>query len=128
MEELNEGGIEFEVSLWIYESGEGAEKVGVHVIYKEDEEQALSSIYNSQDNNNNMGVFHGDLDRLAGVQVGSSSSSSSSSATTSERRRDNDLNNNHYDAAAGASGSPGIDDQEGHLNNLTSKRLRLNFD
>ncbi|KAI7988805.1 Disease resistance-like protein DSC1 [Camellia lanceoleosa] len=122
MEELNEGGIEFEVS-----SKEVAVKIGVHVIYKEAEEQALTSIYNSQDSNNiNMDVFHGDLDRSAGVQVGSSSSC----ATTSKRRRDDDLNDNHYDAsaAAGASGSPGIDDQEDHLNNLNSKRLRLNSD
>ncbi|GMP67558.1 hypothetical protein CsSME_00027500 [Camellia sinensis var. sinensis] len=123
MEELNEGGIQFEVSLYevTEETEEVVEKVGVHFIYKEAEEQALSSIYNSQDNNNNinininMGVLQVDLDRSAGVQVGSSS------ATTSKRRCDDDLNDNHYDAAAGASGSPGIDDQEDHLN---SKRLR----
>ncbi|XP_028100406.1 disease resistance protein RPS4B-like [Camellia sinensis] len=120
MEELNEGGIEAEVSACYRFSKEVAEKIGVHVIYKEAEEQALTSIYNSQDSNNiNMDVFHGDLDRSAGVQVGSSSSC----ATTSKRRRDDDLNDNHYDAAAaGASGSPGIDDQEDHLN---SKRLRV---
>ncbi|KAI7988807.1 hypothetical protein LOK49_LG13G00130 [Camellia lanceoleosa] len=123
IEELNEGGIEFEVSPWYLFPEEVAEKIGVHVIYKEAEEQALTSTYNSQDSNNiNMDVFHGDLDRSAGVQVGSSSSC----ATTSKRRRDDDLNDNHYDAAAaaGASGSPGIDDQEDHLNNLNSKRLR----
>ncbi|CAL5406691.1 unnamed protein product [Camellia sinensis] len=131
MEELNKGGIEVEVEVEVSRvrtvsnltSKELVEKVGVHVIYKEAEEQTLTSIYNSQDNNNiNMDVFHGDLDRSAGVQVGSSSSS----ATTSKRRRDDDLNDNHYDAAAAAaaSGSPGIDDQEDHLNNLNSKRLR----
>ncbi|CAL5443486.1 unnamed protein product [Camellia sinensis] len=120
VEELNEGGIEAEVSACYRFSKEVAEKIGVHVMYKEAEEQALTSIYNSQDSNNiNMDVFHGDLDRSAGVQVGSSSSC----ATTSKRRRDDDLNDNHYDAAAaaGASGSPGIDDQEDHLN---SKRIR----
>ncbi|CAL5407419.1 unnamed protein product [Camellia sinensis] len=120
MEQLNEGGIEFEVSFCYLESKEVVEKVGVHVMYKEAEEQALSSIYDSQEDNNNinMGVFHGDLDRSAGVQVGSSSSS----ATTSKRRRDDDLNDDHYHAAAAeASGSPEIHDQEDHLN---SKRLR----
>ncbi|KAL7184375.1 hypothetical protein ACSBR2_026511 [Camellia fascicularis] len=125
MEQLNEGGIEFEVSFCYLESKEVVEKVGIHVMYKEAEEQALSSIYNSHEDNNNinidinMGVFHGDLDRSAGVQVGSSSSS----ATTSKRRRDDDLNDNHYHAAAAAeaSGSPEIHDQEDHLN---SKRLR----
>ncbi|THG06304.1 hypothetical protein TEA_010060 [Camellia sinensis var. sinensis] len=76
-------------------------------------QQALS-IHNSEDNNN-MGVFHGDLDRSAGVQV-------ASSATTSKRRR-NDLNDNDYDAAERSSGSPGIDDQEDLLH-LNSKRLR----
>ncbi|XP_028123158.1 TMV resistance protein N-like isoform X3 [Camellia sinensis] len=51
--------------------------------------------------------------------------SSSSSATTSKRKRDLDLNDNYYDAAAaGPSGSPRIDDQEDHLNNLNGKRLR----
>ncbi|CAL5342766.1 unnamed protein product [Camellia sinensis] len=127
MEELKEGGIEVEVSVSNIFGVDTVsnltlvEKVGVHVIYKEAEEQALTSRYNSQDSNNiNMDVFHGDLDRSAGVQVGSSSSS----ATTSKRRRDDDLNDNHYNAAAGASGSPGIDDQEDHLNNLNSKRLR----
>ncbi|XP_028076644.1 TMV resistance protein N-like isoform X2 [Camellia sinensis] len=131
MEELKEGGIEVEVSVSNIFGVDTVsnltlvEKVGVHVIYKEAEEQALTSRYNSQDSNNiNMDVFHGDLDRSAGVQVGSSSSS----ATTSKRRRDDDLNDNHYNAAAGASGSPGIDDQEDHLNNLNSKRLRLNSD
>ncbi|GMP67564.1 hypothetical protein CsSME_00027503 [Camellia sinensis var. sinensis] len=133
MEELK-GGIEVEVSVSnIFRVDTVSnltlvEKVGVHVIYKEAEEQALTSRYNSQDSNNiNMDVFHADLDRSAGVQVGSSSSS----ATTSKRRRDDDLNDNHYNAAAaaaGASGSPGIDDQEDHLNNLNSKRLRLNSD
>ncbi|XP_028074571.1 uncharacterized protein LOC114276934 [Camellia sinensis] len=121
MEQLNEGGIEFEVSFCYLESKEVVEKVGVHVMYKEAEEQALSSIYDSQEDNNNinMGVFHGDLDRSAGVQVGSSSSS----ATTSKRRRDDDLNDDHYHAAAAeASGSPEIHDQEDHLN---SKRLRF---
>ncbi|GMP84782.1 hypothetical protein CsSME_00038174 [Camellia sinensis var. sinensis] len=50
--------------------------------------------------------------------------SSSSSATTSKRKRDLDLNDNYYDAAAaGPSGSPRIDDQEDHLNNLNGKRL-----
>ncbi|GMP76336.1 hypothetical protein CsSME_00033060 [Camellia sinensis var. sinensis] len=62
-----------------------------------------------------MGVFHGDLDRSAGVQV-------ASSATTSKRRR-NDFNDNDYDAAERSSGSPGIDDQEDLLH-LNSKRLR----
>ncbi|CAL5438454.1 unnamed protein product [Camellia sinensis] len=66
-----------------------------------------------------MGVFHGDLDRSAGVQV-------ASSATTSKRRR-NDLNENDYDAAERSSGSPGIDDQEDLLH-LNSKRLRVNVD
>ncbi|CAL5365006.1 unnamed protein product [Camellia sinensis] len=70
-------------------------------------------IHNSEDNNN-MGVFHGDLDRSAGVQV-------ASSATTSKRRR-NDFNDNDYDAAERSSGSPGIDDQEDLLH-LNSKRL-----
>ncbi|CAL5345922.1 unnamed protein product [Camellia sinensis] len=72
--------------------------------------QALKAPYN------NMGVFHGDLDRSAGVQV-------ASSATTSKTRR-NDLNDNDYDAAEGSSGSPGIDDQEDLLH-LNSKRLRI---
>ncbi|KAI7981508.1 Disease resistance-like protein DSC1 [Camellia lanceoleosa] len=118
-EELNEGGIEVEVFVRKPSWWNTVEKVGVHVIYLEAEEQELTSRYNPQDNNNiNMDVFHGDLDRSAGVQVGSCSSS----ATTSKRRRDDDLNDSHYDAAAAAAGAS--DDQEDHLNNLNSKRLR----
>ncbi|KAI7998417.1 hypothetical protein LOK49_LG10G01542 [Camellia lanceoleosa] len=105
MEQLNEGGFECEAYYKPSSIGEGEnlaeqdcipvskveiEKVGVHVVYREVEEQALSS---------------------------------SSSATTSKRKRDLDLNDNYYDAA-GPSGSPRIDDQEDHLNNLNGKRLR----
>ncbi|CAL5422259.1 unnamed protein product [Camellia sinensis] len=108
MEQLNEGGFECEAYYKPSSIGEGEnlaeqdcipvseveiEKVGVHVVYREVEEQALSS--------------------------------SSSSATTSKRKRDLDLKDNYYDAAAaGPSGSPRIDDQEDHLNNLNGKRLR----
>ncbi|CAL5342764.1 unnamed protein product [Camellia sinensis] len=139
MEQLNEDGIEFQACLfgvcrnsssgeyqlalkaaerycfgengWAGKNFVEVEKFGVRLVYKEAKQQALS-IHNSEDNN--MGVFHGDLDRSAGVQ-------GASSATTSKRRRD-DLNDNDYDAAAGSSGSPGIDDQEDLLN-LNSKRL-----
>ncbi|CAL5422256.1 unnamed protein product [Camellia sinensis] len=104
MEQLNEGG--FECKAYNYDENLKEtvcmpvsifEKVGVHLVYREAEEQALRS-----------------------------SSSSSSSATTSKRKRNLDLNDNYYDAAAaGPSGSPRIDDQEDHLNNLNGKRLRL---
>ncbi|XP_028104829.1 uncharacterized protein LOC114303883, partial [Camellia sinensis] len=142
MEQLNEDGIEFQACLfgvcrnsssgeyqlalkaaerycfgengWAGKNFVEVEKFGVRLVYKEAKQQALS-IHNSEDNNN-MGVFHGDLDRSAGVQ-------GASSATTSKRIRD-DLNDNDYDAAAGSSGSPGIDDQEDLLN-LNSKRLRM---
>ncbi|GMP68900.1 hypothetical protein CsSME_00028353 [Camellia sinensis var. sinensis] len=113
MEQLNEDGFELNVYFYkliryssireneklgveVYEPVYEVEieKVGVHVFYKEAEEQALSS--------------------------------SCVRATTSKRRRDDDLNHNHYNAAAAAlSGSPGIDDQEDHLNSerLSCKRL-----
>ncbi|CAL5423762.1 unnamed protein product [Camellia sinensis] len=110
IEQLNEGG--FECEAYIHEliqlssirgeenlgekvympvSKVEIEKVGVHVVHREVEEQALSS---------------------------------SSSATTSKRKHDHDLNDNYYDAAAaGLSGSPRINDQEDHLNNLNRERL-----
>ncbi|CAL5350868.1 unnamed protein product [Camellia sinensis] len=97
MEQLNEGGFECEAFLPGPKVVE-IEKVGVHLVYREAEEQALSS--------------------------SSSSSSSSCSATTSKRKRNLNLNDNYYDAAAaGPSGSLRIDDQEDHLNNLNKKRL-----
>ncbi|KAI7997561.1 TMV resistance protein N [Camellia lanceoleosa] len=93
MEQLNEGEFECEAYLAGFKVVE-IEKVGVHLVYREAEEQALSS-------------------------------SSSISATTSKREHNLDLNDNNYDAAAaGPSGSPRIDDQEDHLNNLNGKRLR----
>ncbi|THF94584.1 hypothetical protein TEA_002932 [Camellia sinensis var. sinensis] len=112
MEQLNEVGFECEAHLFeliqLSSIGEDenlgkmacmpvskveVENVGIHVVYREAEEQALSN--------------------------------SSSSATTSKRKRDLDLNDNYYDATAvGPSGSPRIDDQEDHLNNLNGKRLR----
>ncbi|CAL5422433.1 unnamed protein product [Camellia sinensis] len=111
IEQLNEGGFECEAyiheliqlssiggeenlgeKVYMLVSKVEVEKVGVHVVYREVEEQALSS---------------------------------SSSATTSKRKHDHDLNDNYYDAAAaGLSGSPRIDDQEDHLNNLNRERLR----
>ncbi|CAL5422254.1 unnamed protein product [Camellia sinensis] len=112
MEQLNEGGFECEAHFYelilpsligedenlgevdcIPVSEVEVEKVGVHLIYREAEEQVLSS---------------------------------SSSATTSKRKRNLDLNDNYYDAAAaGPSGSPRIDDQQHHLNNLNGKRLSV---
>ncbi|THF95372.1 hypothetical protein TEA_023967 [Camellia sinensis var. sinensis] len=80
-------------------------KVGYLVYVKEDDEEAWS--IDSSDLDDNMGVFHGDLERSvegAGVEV------ASSSATTSKRRHD-DLNDNHdYDAAAATGPSGGFDD------------------
>ncbi|KAI8006400.1 hypothetical protein LOK49_LG07G03500 [Camellia lanceoleosa] len=133
MEQLNESGIEFQVCLvqvsheCPYKGLLGdivgyngiqlalltseieqehvveVEKIGVHLLYEEADEEALI-IYRPEDNLG-VGVFHGDLDR-SGVEV------ASASATMSKRERD-DLNDNDYDAvAAGSSGSGGFDDQE----------------
>ncbi|CAL5402656.1 unnamed protein product [Camellia sinensis] len=133
MEQLNEGGIEFQACLVRRSHSfdcltkavdedfsfiEGDVKLGVHLVYeKEDDEEAWS--IDSSESEDNMGVFHGDLERLvggAGVEV------ASSSATTSKRRY-GDLNDNHdYDAAAGPSGGfDCYDDEEDHPH---SKRLR----
>ncbi|KAL7186731.1 hypothetical protein ACSBR2_028459 [Camellia fascicularis] len=139
-EQLNKGGIEFQVCLVqvshicsvgglgrdsvLYrgkaaQSGElerdhvvEVEKFGVHLLYEKADEAALIS-YRPEDNMG-VGVFHGDLDRSVEV------ANASASATKSKRKLDD---NNGYDAAvAGPSGSGRFDDQEeDHLN---SKRLR----
>ncbi|CAL5405348.1 unnamed protein product [Camellia sinensis] len=136
MEQLNKGGIEFQACLVRRSHSfdcltkavdedfsfiEGDVKLGVHLVYeKADDEEAWS--IDSSDSEDNMGVFHGNLERLvggAGVEV------ASSSATTSKRRY-GDLNDNHdYDAAAAAAGpSGGFDDQDEKEDHPHSKRLR----
>ncbi|KAI8009058.1 hypothetical protein LOK49_LG07G03498 [Camellia lanceoleosa] len=135
MEQFNEGRIEFQACLVHYGHYadcltkavdedfsliEGDVKLGVHLVYeKEDDEETWSmDSCNSEDN---MGVFHGDLERSvegAGVEVASSS-------TTSSKRRHGDLNDNHdYDAAAVAGPSGGFDDQDKEKEHPHSKRLR----
>ncbi|KAL7181464.1 hypothetical protein ACSBR1_040370 [Camellia fascicularis] len=96
----------------------GDVKLGVHLVYKEEADEEVWRIIDSSDTeDNNMSVFHGDLDRSvgrAGVEV------ASFSATTSKRRR-GDLNDNHYNAAVGSSGCGKFDDQK-EEDNLNSKR------
>ncbi|KAL7219399.1 hypothetical protein ACSBR2_012458 [Camellia fascicularis] len=133
MGQLNEGGIEFQACL-VREGHdfddltkafdedfsliEGDVKLGVHLVYKEEVDEEVWRIIDSSDTeDNNMSVFHGDLDRSvgrAGVEV------ASFSATTSKRRR-GDLNDNHYNVAVGSSGCGKFDDQE-EEDNLNSKR------
>ncbi|KAL7250725.1 hypothetical protein ACSBR1_012694 [Camellia fascicularis] len=133
MGQLNEGGIEFQACL-VREGHdfddltkafdedfsliEGDVKLGVHLVYKEEADEEVWRIIDSSDTeDNNMSVFHGDLDRSigrAGVEV------ASFSATTSKRRR-GDLNDNHYNVAVGSSGCGKFDDQE-EEDNLNSKR------
>ncbi|KAL7219403.1 hypothetical protein ACSBR2_012462 [Camellia fascicularis] len=135
MGQLNEGGIEFQACL-VREGHdfddltkafdedfsliEGDVKLGVHLVYKEEADEEVWRIIDSSDTeDNNMSVFHGDLDRSvgrAGVEV------ASFSATTSKRRR-GDLNDNHYNVAVGSSGCGKFDDQE-EEDNLNSKRLK----
>ncbi|KAI8008233.1 Pectinesterase QRT1 [Camellia lanceoleosa] len=149
MEQLNEGGIQFQVCL-VLVSHTCLEKVGfgrdivagydankiaclVHEPEREHvvdvEKFGVHLLYKKADeaaliiyrpeDNMGVGVFHGDLDRS--VEVANASASASASATTSKRKRDD---NNDYDAAvAGPSGSGGFDDQE-EENHLNSKRLR----
>ncbi|KAL7217207.1 hypothetical protein ACSBR1_029008 [Camellia fascicularis] len=137
MEQFNEGRIEFQACLvhcghYVdcltkavdedFSLIDGDVKLGVHLVYeKEDDEETWSmDSCNSEDN---MGVFHGDLERSvgAGVEVASSS-------TTSSKRRHGDLNDNHdYDAAAAAAAagpSGGFDDQDKEKDHPHSKRLR----
>ncbi|CAL5341603.1 unnamed protein product [Camellia sinensis] len=135
MEQFNEGRIEFQACLVSYGHYvdcltkavdedfsliEGDVKLGVHLVYeKEDDEETWSmDSCNSEDN---MGVFHGDLERSvegAGVEVASSS-------TTSSKRRHGDLNDNHdYDAAAATGPSGEFDDQDKDKDHPHSKRLR----
>ncbi|CAL5402657.1 unnamed protein product [Camellia sinensis] len=134
MEQLNKGGIEFQVCLvqvshtcldggfkrdfvqYVKPEPERehlveVEKFGIHLLYEKADE-AASIIYRPEDNMG-LGVFHGDLDRSVEV------ANASASATKSKRKFDD----NDYDAAvAGPSGSGGFDDQEeDHLN---SKRPR----
>ncbi|KAF5956253.1 hypothetical protein HYC85_003478 [Camellia sinensis] len=107
---LNEDGIEFQACL----VREGHD---FDVYNKEADEEAWRIIDSSNTEDNNMSVFHGDLDRSvgrAGVEV------ASFSATTSKRRR-GDLNDNHYNAAVGSSGCGKFDDQE-EEDNLNRKR------
>ncbi|CAL5405356.1 unnamed protein product [Camellia sinensis] len=143
IEQLNEGGIQFQVCLvqvshtCLGGGGFGRDVVGYvankvacfvnepereHVVEVEKfgvhllykkADEAALIIYRPEDNMG-VGVFHGDLDRSVEV------ANASDSATKSKRKRDD---NNDYDAAvAGPSGSGGFDDQEeDHLN---SKRLR----
>ncbi|XP_028119134.1 TMV resistance protein N-like [Camellia sinensis] len=141
MEQLNEGGIEFQVCFvelhhlcgiarhFAYYSKRKAkymecelecghvvavEKLGVHLLYEKADEEAL--ITYRPEENMGVGVFHGDLDRLVEVV--------NASATTSKRKCDDLNNNNDCDAAvAGPSGSGGFDDQE-EEDHLNSKRLR----
>ncbi|KAL7163731.1 hypothetical protein ACSBR2_039785 [Camellia fascicularis] len=133
MGQLHEGGIEFQACL-VREGHdfdgltkafdedfsliEGDVKLGVHLVYKEEADEEVWRIIDSSDTeDNNMSVFHGDLDRSvgrAGVEV------ASFSATTSKRRR-GDLNDNHYNAAVGSSGCGKFDDQK-EEDNLNSKR------
>ncbi|XP_028110224.1 probable disease resistance protein At4g19520 [Camellia sinensis] len=130
MEQFNEGRIEFQACLVHY--GHYVDcltkadviirdvKLGVRLVYeKEDDEEAWSM--DSCDSEDNMGVFHGDLERSvegAGVEVASPS-------TTSSKRRHGDLNDNHdYDAAVVAAGpSGGFDDQDKKEDHPTAKGL-----
>ncbi|CAL5402660.1 unnamed protein product [Camellia sinensis] len=133
MEQLNDGRIEFQACVVRDSHGyeclteaydedfsliEGDVKLGVHLVYGEEgDEEAWSTC--SFDSEDDIGVFHGDLERSSGrarVEV------ASSSATTSKRRY-GDLNDNHdYDAAAGPSGGfDCYDEEEDHPH---SKRLR----
>ncbi|CAL5405352.1 unnamed protein product [Camellia sinensis] len=122
MEQFNEGRIEFQACL-VHEGHdgdcltkavdedfsliEGDVKLGVHLVYEKEDDEEAWSMY-SCDSEDNMGVFHGDLERSvgAGVEVASSS-------TTTSKRRHGDLNdNNDYDAASAAGTSGGFDDQD----------------
>ncbi|XP_028058323.1 probable disease resistance protein At4g19530 [Camellia sinensis] len=114
MEQLNEGGFECEAhfleliqlssieeeenlgkKVWMPVSKVEVEKVGIHLVYREAEEQALSG------------------------------TSSSSATTSKRKRDLNLNDNYYDAEVAGPSGSSRIDDQEDHLNNLNRKRLRF---
>ncbi|KAL7186720.1 hypothetical protein ACSBR2_028448 [Camellia fascicularis] len=92
-------------------------KLGVHLVYvKEDDEEAWS--IDSSDSEDNMGVFHGDLERSvggAGVEV------ASSSITTSKRRHGDPNDNHDYEAAVAAGPSGGFDDQDEEESTPTAK-------
>ncbi|GMP65059.1 hypothetical protein CsSME_00026022 [Camellia sinensis var. sinensis] len=139
MEQFNEGRIEFQACL-VHDGHyadcltkavdedfsliEGDVKLGVHLVYEKEDDEEAWSMY-SCDSEDNMGVFHEDLERSvegAGVEVASSS-------TTTSKRRHGDLNDNHdYDATAATRPSGGFDDQdeeEDHPNSKTKWKWQL---